>query len=131
MSELPQRCSVPRPGKEYADLPKWQKLRVYLEFSDQKSHGRILCCWYHHNLNLFIYHSTDICLSAVSEFRKCCPWNRKTRMSDLCSIRVKVDYKTRCLFVWFESNAGCSNCSKVIIVAKIIYIFIKLRMLIL
>lgn len=93
VSELPQHYSVPRPEKEYVDLPKWQKLPVYLEFSDQNSHGRLLCCLHHHNLNLFIYPSTDTRLSAVSEFRKCCPWNRKRRMSDLFNIHVKVDYK--------------------------------------
>lgn len=54
MSELPQHYSTSRPEKETVDLPKWPKLPVYLEFSDQKSPEGILYCLHYHNIDPFI-----------------------------------------------------------------------------
>lgn len=71
--------------------PKWQRLTVYLEFSDQTPNEGILYCLHHRNLNLFIHHSTDTHLCAVSGVWKRWPLNLKMRTSESFNIHVKVD----------------------------------------
>lgn len=67
---------------------------VCLEFSDQRPNHWIPQCSRHHNLNPFIYQSTDTRLSTVSEVWKGRALTLKMRKSDLFTIHVKVDYKS-------------------------------------
>lgn len=90
---------------------------VHLELSDQRPNEWILWCLHHHNLKTSFPTQQIPAFQLWVESEKGCP----LRMSDL--FYVNVDYKS------FVFLSGFSNCSKGILMIKIIYIFVKLRML--
>lgn len=101
------------------------KMLVHLELSDQRPNEWVLWCL-HHQLKNSISHSADsTCLSAVSRVWKGLSFENEWL------IQWEWDCKSFALLSYFVLNQcgiGFSNCSKGILMIKIIYIFVKLRM---